>query len=60
MEKGERGDEAQSSAVMDGWVIVLVVRVLLWSIDGSGAKFEMAPKVRQEGIGSPWDREMAT
>jgi hypothetical protein len=29
---------------MDGWVIVLVVRVSLWSIGGSGAKVRNGAK----------------
>jgi hypothetical protein len=38
------GDEAQSSIVMDGWVIVLTVTVLLWSIGGLGAKVRNGAK----------------
>jgi hypothetical protein len=38
------GDEAQSSVVMDGWVIVLTVTVLLWSIGGLGAKVRNGAK----------------
>eukprot|EP00970_Alexandrium_tamarense_P001673 scaffold204_cov166-Alexandrium_tamarense.AAC.8 len=38
------GAEAQSSVVMDGWVIVLTVTVLLWSISGLGAKVRNGAK----------------
>ena len=38
------GAEARISVVMDGWVIVLTVMVLLWSIGGLGAKVRNGAK----------------